>query len=64
MILNQFGVHEGGRGPQSPQLDRLRMFKVVFDFIVSIFWYTMRMKIEYDYKILQGEIKHDQTVPN
>ena len=46
------------------------MFWVFFDFIVSIFWYTITMKnnedriVEYDYRILQGELRHDQIIPN
>ena len=36
-----------GRGFTKPTTGE---FKAFFDFIVSIFWYTMTMKIEYDYR--------------
>ena len=54
MILEHFWVHKGGGStkPTAPvmYMVSLRMFTVFFDFIVSIFWYTITMKIEYDYK--------------
>ena len=48
VILNYFWVPKGA-GSTKPTTGEFK-FKAFFEFIVSIFWYTMTLEIEYDYR--------------